>query len=149
MKVRLICLIVSYLTTILSHMPSETNHHRGSFMIREAEVLRILDEFMQYGRFYAPADIYNINFQFVEGRLSVFRNESQWVIAFEMICSFLSKHSLSAWTPTLRFARTGVSVLQWLGQSCPSVVCWRRRRHYALHGQECPCHSGLDNLVQA
>lgn len=55
-------------------------------MIREAEVLRILDEFMQYGRFFAPVDIYNINFQFVEGRLSVFRNESQWVIAFEMIC---------------------------------------------------------------
>lgn len=54
-------------------------------MICEEEIIVVLDETMHYGRRPTPPDIYNINFQFVEGRLSVFRNKSHWVLVFEMI----------------------------------------------------------------
>jgi len=45
-----------------------------------------------------PPDIYNTNFQFVEGRLSVFRNAHDWVIALEIVAYVLPacayEHSL-------------------------------------------------------
>jgi hypothetical protein len=60
---------------------------RDSEMITELEVLNLLDETMTYARgdVPPPPDIYNINFQFVQGRLSVFRNAHNWVIAFEIV----------------------------------------------------------------
>ncbi|GBC94073.1 hypothetical protein HRbin15_02580 [bacterium HR15] len=61
---------------------------RYASVISEVEVLKLLDETMTFGRvdIPPPPDIYNINAQFVEGRLSVLRNESRWVLAFELIC---------------------------------------------------------------
>ncbi len=53
----------------------------------EHEILRLLDSLLTYerGDIPPPPDIYNLNNQFVEGRLSVFRNQTQWVVAFETI----------------------------------------------------------------
>lgn len=60
---------------------------RCPLMMSESEVLELLDETMSFerGDIPSPPDIYNINFQFVEGRLSVFREEEWWVLAFETI----------------------------------------------------------------
>jgi|GEM_PF-4697826 len=56
-------------------------------MITELEVLNLLDATMTHARgdLPPPPDIYNTNFQFVEARLSAFRNEYSWVIAFEIV----------------------------------------------------------------
>lgn len=52
------------------------------------EILALLDSVMTDARgdVPPPPDIYNVNFQFVEGRLSVFRGDTLWALAFEFVC---------------------------------------------------------------
>ena len=94
----------------------------GAEMITEAEVLNLLDETMTYerGDIPPPPDIYNINFQFVEGRLSVFRNEHDWVIAFEIVAYVLPacayEHSLHLYGNCIQ------GQVQWILRELPARI---------------------------
>lgn len=91
-------------------------------MITEAEVLNLLDETMTYerGDIPPPPDICNINFRFVEGRLSVFRNEHDWVIASEIVayvppaCAY--EHSLHLYGNCIQ------GQVQWILRELPARI---------------------------
>ena len=78
-------------------------------MITELEVLNLLDETMTFARgdIPPPPDIYNINFQFVEGMLSVFRNAHDWVIAFVIVAYVLPRAPMNTASTSMATAFRG------------------------------------------